>query len=70
MKNKLDEMQEMKLRGIEQNGCWFGFWALLAAMVIQLATGAEMKQLADGWIMFMCPALYLCFAEVNSCNRR
>ena len=46
MKNKLDEMQEMKLRGIERNGCWFAFWALLAAMMIQLALGAEMKQLA------------------------
>lgn len=70
MKNKLDEMQEMKLRGIEQNGCWFVFWALLAAMMIQLAMGAEMKQLVGEWIMFMCLALYLRFAEVNSCNRR
>ena len=62
MKNKLDEMQEMKLRGIERNGCWFAFWALLAAMMIQLALGAEMKQLAGEWIVFMCLALYLCFA--------
>ena len=36
MKNNLDEMQEIKLRGIERNGCWFAFWALLAAMMIQL----------------------------------
>ena len=62
MKNKLDEMQEMKLRGIERNGCWFAFWALLAVMMIQLALGAEMKQLAGEWIVFMCLALYLCFA--------
>ena len=61
MKNKLDEMQEMKLRGIESNGCWFAFWALLAVIMIQLAMGAEMKQLAGEWIVFMCLALYLCF---------
>ena len=62
LKNKLDEMQALKLRGIERNGCWFAFWALLAAMMIQLALGAEMKQLAGEWIVFVCLALYLCFA--------
>ena len=46
MKNNLDEMQEIKLRGIERNGCWFAFWALLAAMMIQLVLGAEPKQMA------------------------
>lgn len=62
LKNKLDEMQEMKLRGIERNCCWFAFWALLAVMMIQLALGAEMKRLAGEWIVFMCLALYLCSA--------
>ena len=32
-KNKLDEMQEQKLLRIEHNGCWFAFWALIAAML-------------------------------------
>ena len=59
MKNNLDEMQEIKLRGIERNGCWFAFWALLAAMMIQLVLGAEPKQMAGEWIVFMCLALYL-----------
>ena len=57
MKNKLDEMQEMKLRGIESNGCWFAFWALLAVIMIQLAMGAEMKQLAGEGSVVMCLAL-------------
>ena len=61
VKNKLDGMQEMKLRGLESNGCWFAFWALLAVIMIQLAMGAVMKQLAGEWIVFMCLALYLCF---------
>ena len=30
MKNKLDEMQELKMLKIEHNGCWFAFWGLLA----------------------------------------
>ena len=59
MKNNLDEMQEIKLRGIERNGCWFAFWALPAAMMIQLVLGAEPKQMAGEWIVFMCLALYL-----------
>lgn len=59
MKNNLDEMQEIKLRGIERNGCWFAFWALLAAMMIQLVLGAEVKQMAGEWIVFMCLALYI-----------
>ena len=52
-------MQEIKLRGIERNGCWFAFWALLAAMMIQLVLGAEVKQMAGEWIVFMCLALYI-----------
>ena len=36
MKNKLGEMQEVKLRGIERNGCWFAFWALLCFSMAKL----------------------------------
>ena len=36
-KNQLDEMQEQKLLHIERNGCWFCFWSLLAAILIQMA---------------------------------
>lgn len=59
MKNNLDEMQEIKLRGIERNGCWFAFWALLIVMCVQLVFGGTVKQMAGEWIVFMCLALYL-----------
>ena len=36
MKNNLDERQEQELLHIEHIGVWFCFWALLAALVIQI----------------------------------
>lgn len=62
MKNNLDEMQEKKLRGIEKNGCWFAFWGLVVVMAAQLVLGAEPKQMAGEWIVFMILALYLAIA--------
>lgn len=38
-KSNLDEMQEMKLLKIEHNGCWFAYWALTAAILIQIVMG-------------------------------
>lgn len=61
MKNQLDEMQEQKLLQIERNGCWFAFWALLAAMVIQLFLfrGDAWRHIAGEWITFMVLAVYI-----------
>ena len=60
-KNKLDEMQEQKLLRIEHNGCWFAFWALLAAMFIQMAIfgPAEFRTILGEWIVFMALSVYL-----------
>jgi len=60
-KNQLDEMQEQKLLHIERNGCWFAFWALLAAMVIQMFVYKEAaaEKIAGEWIVFMCLAVYI-----------
>ena len=60
MKNQLDEMQEQQLLQIERNGCWFAFWALLAAMVIQLFLfRGDWSHLAGEWIVFMILAVYI-----------
>lgn len=40
-KNNLDEMQEQKLCRIESAGCWIGFWALIAAIVVQIVMGHQ-----------------------------
>ncbi len=69
-KNNLDEMQEQKLLRIEHNGMWLAFWGLLIAIFVQdaLYMGQEnMSQaLAGEWIIFMCLALYLCFACIRN----
>lgn len=61
-RNNLDEMQEQKLLKIEHNGCWLAFWGLLAAMLVQVILGAEAKQLAGEWLVFMALAGYLSVA--------
>ena len=58
-KNQLDEMQEQKLLHIERNGCWFAFWGLLLALVVQALLGADVKALAGEWVLFMALAVYL-----------
>lgn len=63
-KNNLDEMQEQKLLQIERNGCWFCFWGLLTAMLVELIVlGPEnWKALIAEWIIFMCLCLYISIA--------
>lgn len=62
-KSNLDEMQEQKLLKIEHNGCWFAFWALLAAILIQILIDGNseemMRTLVGEWLVFMCLAIYL-----------
>ena len=65
-KNMLDERQEAELLKIERNGCWFAFWALLAAILIQQIMGRSWEQLAGEWIIFMVLAVYITAA----CLRR
>ena len=61
MKNNLDEMQEQKLLYVEKNGCWFAFWAWLAAMFVQMAIYGvgSVREIAGDWIVFMLLAFYL-----------
>lgn len=46
---------------IERNGCWFAFWGLLAALLIQVLIygPGEWRNVAGEWIVFMCLALYI-----------
>lgn len=68
MKNRrsnLDEQQEQVLLKIEHNACWFSFWGLLTANVVQMIIyGPQdcMKYLVGEWIIFMCISLYLAIA--------
>lgn len=59
MKSNLDERQEKKLLEIERNGCWFAFWGLLAAIIIQSVLGRPWESIIGEWVVFMALALYI-----------
>ena len=49
----LDEMQDLKLLKLEEYGFWILFWALPAAVVIQLLTGGTLRHVAGEIIVFL-----------------
>lgn len=61
-KNKLDEMQELKLLKIESKGFWLGFFGLFASILVQIFLyGSENigKIFAGEFIVFLCMGIYL-----------
>ena len=60
-KNKLDEMQELKLLKLESRGFWLAFFGLFAAILIQIALyGPEFSERAMGeFIVFLSMGIYL-----------
>lgn len=66
-KSNLDERQELKLLQIEHNGCWFAFWGLLVALIVQtFLNPGEWKIMAGEWIVFMVLALYLAIGCIRN----
>ena len=45
-KNNLDEMQEQKMLKLEECGFWILFFALAAAILVQLLMGGTIRQIA------------------------
>ena len=66
-KNNLDEMQEQKLLKLESRGFWLIWWALLAAMAVQLLVyGVEAYHLLLGeWVVFMLARVYMAAACIK-----
>lgn len=66
-KNNLDEMQEQKLLKLESRGFWLTWWALLAAMAVQLLVyGVEAYHLLLGeWAVFMLSGVYMVVACIK-----
>ncbi|MDY5564089.1 MAG: DUF6773 family protein [Candidatus Limivicinus sp.] len=66
-KNNLDEMQEQKLLKLESRGFWLIWWALLAAMAVQLLVyGVEAYHLLLGeWVVFMLASVYMAAACIK-----
>ena len=42
-KNILDEMQDQKMLKLEEYGFWILFWALTAAILVQLLMGGTLR---------------------------
>ena len=66
-KNNLDEMQEQKLLKLESRGFWLIWWALLAAMAVQLLVyGVEaQRHLLGEWAVFMVASVYMAAACIK-----
>lgn len=66
-KNNLDEMQEQKLLQLESRGFWLIWWALLAAMAVQLLVyGMEaQRHLLGEWAVFMLSSVYMTAACIK-----
>ena len=66
-KNNLDEMQEQKLLRLESRGFWLIWWALLAAMAVQLLVyGMEaQRHLLGEWAVFMLSSVYMTAACIK-----
>lgn len=66
-KNNLDEMQEQKLLQLESRGFWLIWWALLAAMAVQLLVyGVEARRhLLGEWAVFMLSSVYMVAACIK-----
>ena len=66
-KNNLDEMQEQKLLQLESRGFWLIWWALLAAMAVQLLVyGVEARRhLLGEWAVFMLASVYMVAACIK-----
>ena len=58
-KNNLDEMQDQKLLKLEEYGFWIMFWALAAAIVIQLVTGAALREVAGELIVLALGSVFI-----------
>ena len=58
-KNNLDEMQDRKLLKLEEYGFWIMFWGLAAAIVIQLVTGAAIREVAGELIVLALGSVFI-----------
>lgn len=60
MKNNLDERQELNLLKIEHYGCWFAFWGLLSAILVQCALrDTGFQNVIGELVVFMGLAVFL-----------
>ncbi len=62
----LDEMQNQKLLKLEEYGFWIVFWALLVSILVQLITGAGLKEVIGEIIVFLIGSVYLAVTTLKN----
>ena len=65
-KNNLDEMQDRKLLKLEEYGFWIMFWGLAAAIVIQLVTGAAIREVAGELIVLALGSVFIAVGTLKN----
>ena len=64
--DKLDEMQNQKLLKLEEYGFWIMFWALVASIVVQIFTGAGIKEIIGEIVVLLIGSIYLSITALRS----
>ncbi len=65
-RSNLDERQEQELLKIEHNGCWFAFWGLLVALIVQTVAPEGVFPVVGGeWLIFMILCCYMSIACIR-----
>ncbi len=62
----LDEMQEQKLLKLEEYGFWVMFWALTAAIAVQLIAGGTIKEAAGELIVLLIGSVYISITSLRN----
>ncbi|MBO4471281.1 MAG: hypothetical protein J5841_05965 [Clostridia bacterium] len=65
-KNNLDEMQEQKMLKLEECGFWILFFALAAAILVQLLMGGTIRQIAGEAIVLLIGSAFYAFSSLRN----
>ena len=65
-KNILDEMQDQKMLKLEEYGFWILFWALTAAILVQLLMGGTLRQIAGEAIVLLIGSVFYVFSSLRN----
>ena len=65
-KNILDEMQDQKMLKLEEYGFWILFWALIAAILVQLLMGGTLRQIAGEAIVLLIGSVFYVFSSLRN----
>ena len=63
--DKLDEMQNQQLLQLEEYGFWIMFWAIVAAVAVQLIAGGSFREVAGELAVLLIGGAYVSLAALT-----